>query len=177
MKYVLFAIALSVLMVPANYGHSFQAARASDPRDGEYIGLERMPSLSPEDPDSKWFHENTLLVRNGEAILDKVPLTIRHGSKVYQAADGGFLTYRGRFIVKDGRSVLELRLMDSMYIIFRVDQHDQYTQIKTYPVKFATGLIEFEGVRYRPAVVKKVELDRLMNLLNSESLEKGGPGQ
>jgi hypothetical protein len=55
-----------------------------------------MPNLSPHDRDTRWFHENTVSVRNDEAIFGKVPITIRHGKKTYSASDGGFLTYRAK---------------------------------------------------------------------------------
>jgi hypothetical protein len=168
----LFVSMLLFLSTTGGYVHRLSDVRAPVVSDGAYIGLEKMPSLTPEDPATAWFHENTLVIRNGEAILDKVPITMRHGSKTYQAADGGFLTYRARFIVKDGVNVVQLRLIDSMYIIFRRDQHDQYSQIETYPVTFTAGSIEFEGVRYRPTVLKKVALDRLVHLLNTEPLDK-----
>ena len=37
-------------------------------RDGEYIGRESMPNLTPEDPEATWFHENTLLIRNDDYL-------------------------------------------------------------------------------------------------------------
>ena len=58
-------------------------------KDGDYVGLEKMPNLTPEDHAASWFHENSLVIRNDEAILDKVPITIRHGKKAYSPADGG----------------------------------------------------------------------------------------
>lgn len=80
------------------------AEHESTAKDGQYVGLEKMPNLTPDDRDAAWFHENTLLIRNDEAILDKVPVTIRHGKKTYSASDGGFLTYRARFAKKDGHA-------------------------------------------------------------------------
>jgi hypothetical protein len=66
---------------------------------------------------------------------DKVPIVIRRGKKGYSASDGGFMTYRARFAMIDGRSVVALRLCQSDYLIFPPNKHDQYTEIKTYPVK------------------------------------------
>jgi hypothetical protein len=45
-------------------------------RDGNYVELEKMPNISPDDLHAEWFHENTLVVRNDEAILDKVPIVV-----------------------------------------------------------------------------------------------------
>jgi hypothetical protein len=64
-----------------------------------------------------------------------------------------------------------------MYIIFRVGQHDQYTSIKSSPVKLDSGQIELEGVRYHSTFLKKAELDRLNNLLSAEPLEKEVAGE
>jgi hypothetical protein len=60
--------------------------------DGEYVALEKLPNISPDDPGAKWFHENTLLVRNNEAILDMAPVWFKGGKKFFSASDGGFLT-------------------------------------------------------------------------------------
>jgi hypothetical protein len=140
-------------------------------KDGDYAGLEKMPNLSPDDRDAKWFHENTLVVRNDEAILDKVPITIRHGEKSYSASDGGFLTYRARFTKKDGQTVIQMRLFQSDYVMFPAGKHDQYTEIKTYPVKFVSDEIEFDGVRYKLSKAEPWRLDRLLGLLRTEPLE------
>ena len=133
--------------------------------------------LDPEEPDALWFHENTLLIRNDEAILDKVPITIRSGKKEYQAAEGGFLTFRAKFLMHDGQTVVAMRLCESMYISFRVGQHDQYTSIKSSPVKLDSGQIELEGVRYHSTVLSKNKFDRLNNLLSAEPLEKEIAGE
>lgn len=93
-----------------------------------------MPNLTPEDHPARWFHENTLVIGNDEAILDKLPITIRHGKKSYSASDGGFMTYRARFTSKDEQAVVRLRLFESDYVVFPVGKHDQYTEIKEYPV-------------------------------------------
>jgi hypothetical protein len=146
------------------------AEHESTAKDGEYVGLEKMPNLTPDDRDAAWFHENTLLIRNDEAILDKVPVTIRHGKKTYSASDGGFLTYRARFTKKDGQSFVALRLFQSDYLISPVGKHDQYTEIKTYPVTFVSGQIEFDGVRYKITKVEIFKLDRLLPLLGVEPL-------
>jgi hypothetical protein len=75
------AITLLLSMAVVSYTQTVNNPRKNVTSDGEYVGLERMGNLSPEDRDTKWFHENTLLIRNDEAILDEVPITIRHGRK------------------------------------------------------------------------------------------------
>jgi hypothetical protein len=94
------------------------AQQQSVVKDGDYVGLEKMSNLTPEDRAARWFHENTIVIRNDEAILDKVPTTIRHGKKAYPAADGGFLTYRAEFTRKDEQTVVRLRLFESDYLVF-----------------------------------------------------------
>ena len=140
--------------------------------DGEYVGLEKMSSLTPEDPDIVWFHENTLLIRNNEAVLDKVPITIRRGRKTYSASDGGFLTYRARFIAKDGKNFVALRLCQSDYILFPMNKQDQYTEIKTLPIKVVAGGIEIGSVQYRRTALHKTSLDYILQILRREPLEK-----
>ena len=51
-------------------------------------------------------------------------------------------------------------------------KHDQYTEIKSYPAEVGPNQIDIAGVPYRPAKLKKIELDRLVNLLGKEPLEK-----
>ena len=169
-----------VALIPIVFANSVQTAKESPnhiAKSGAYIGLEKDPYADPDEPDALRFHENTLLIRNDEAILDKVPFTIRNGKKEYQAADGGFLTYRAKFLIHDGQTVVEMRLCKSMYIIFRVGQHDQYTAIKSSPVKLDSGQIELEGVRYHSTFLNKAELDRLNNLLSAEPLEEEVAGE
>ncbi len=136
------------------------------------MDLKKIHMQISDEPDALRFHENTLLIRNDEAILDKVPITIRSGKKEYQAAEGGFLTYRAKFLIHDGQTVVEMRLCESMYIIFQVGQHDQYTSIKSSPVKLDSGQIELEGVRYHSTVLSRNKFDRLNNLLSAEPLRK-----
>ena len=131
-----------------------------------------MPNLTPEDPRAAWFHENTLLIRNDEAILDKVPIVIQKGKKGYSSSDGGFTTYRARFSMSDGKSFVAMRMCQSDYLIFPADKHDQYTEIKSYPLKLEAGRIEINGVVYRPAKLKRTELERLLKLLDTEPLQK-----
>jgi hypothetical protein len=69
------------------------------------MGLEKMPNISPDEPKASWFHENTLVIRHDEAILDKVPVVFLNGKKGYSASDGGFMTFRTRFVRKDGATV------------------------------------------------------------------------
>jgi len=139
--------------------------------DGEYVALEPMPNLTPDDRIARWFHENTLLVRNDEAVIDKAPIVMRKNKKEESSADGGFFTYRARFIRKDGQTFVVLRLFQSDYVTFPPGKHDQYTELKTYLVKLFAGKIEFDGVTYTPAVLDKSKSDRLLQFLNIK-LEK-----
>ncbi|HTY23034.1 MAG TPA: hypothetical protein VMC85_07880 [Desulfomonilaceae bacterium] len=141
--------------------------------DGEYVGLERSPdNYTPEDRDATWFHENTLVIRNNEAILDKVPITIHNGRKTYSASDGGFTTYRAKFIIKNGKSLVALRLCRSDYVLFPINKPDPYAEIKTLPVKLVSDRIVIDGVQYRRTVLDKTSLNFLLRELKTEPLEK-----
>jgi hypothetical protein len=85
--------------------------------NGEFVGMEEIKNY---EPGQKWFHENSLLIRDNEAILDKVPLHIVKGKKQYSASDGGFITYRGHFFGRDAQVFIALRAFDSDYIIFPI---------------------------------------------------------
>ena len=49
--------------------------------DGEYVALEKIAHPIPSDPNAARFQKNTLVIRNNEAILDKVPVCIRDGKE------------------------------------------------------------------------------------------------
>src|SRR5215472_14599645 len=134
--------------------------------DGNYVGLEKMPNISPDEPKASWFHENTLVIRNDEAILDKVPVVFLNGKKEYSASDGGFMTFRGRFVKKDGATIIMLRMCDSDYIMLPVNPQDRYKEVKTYPLKLGADKIEFAGVTYKIGKVKKYKLTGLLHLLD-----------
>ena len=142
------------------------------------MGLEKMPEhLSPDDPHASWFHENTLVVRNDEAILNEVPVVFHGAKKGYSASDGGFITFRAKFVKKDGEPVIMLRMCQSDYLVVQVpvkpqERQDRYKETKTYPVKLNSDRIDFNGVTYKIAEVQKNELDRLVDLLHTEPLEK-----
>jgi len=138
---------------------------------GEYVALEKMPSVSPDDPDVKWFHENALFVRNNEAILDMVPVSIKHGGKSYSASDGGFLTYRGMFFQKAGKTFLNLRLCQSDHIVIPAGR-DPYKEIKTRNVRLVSEEIDIEGVRYRRKALNETRRKELLRLLNQEPMQK-----
>jgi hypothetical protein len=164
---------MAVLLCLALVGQSPAVAgqRETVVKDGDYVGLEKLPNLSPDDHAARWFHESTLVIRNDEAILDKVPVIIRYGKKTYSASDGGFLTYRAEFTKKDAQSIVKLRLFESDYAMFPLGKHDQYTEIKTYPVTVVSDEIEFDGVRYKLSKAESWKLDRLLPLLSMEPLE------
>ena len=156
----------------AGWAQSSNVALRDIPSDGEYVGLEKLPNLTPENEDVAWFRENTLLIRNGDVILDKAPITISKGVKTYSASDGGFLTYRGRFIIKDGKCFINLRLFQSGYIAFPVDKHDQYIEIKTLPVMSVSDQIGIDNVIYRHTTLDKNKIDQRLKWLYKEPMIK-----
>jgi hypothetical protein len=174
------AIIIAIVLffaVLSTYPQAANRVQGGIATDGEYIGLQKMGNLTPENPSTEWFHENTLLIRNDEAILDMVPIWIRHGRKNYSASDGGFLTYRAKFIRKDEHPFVTVRLFQSDYAALvvpkdYVGKFDPYSEIKTYPVKFAARTIEINGVRYEPTKLDKSERERLLHALSSEPMEK-----
>jgi hypothetical protein len=169
--FVALLVSALISMIVASEVQTVSAEHENVVSDGDYIGLEKMPNLTPEVQGSAWFHENTLVVRNDEAILEKVPVMFLHGKKTYSASDGGFLTYRARFVRQGEQSVIRLRLFESKYAIFPAGKHDEYTEIKTHRVTFVSDQIEFDGVRYKPSKPEGWKLDRLLPLLNIEPLE------
>jgi hypothetical protein len=146
------------------------------PANGEYTGLEPMPSGDPHQPDALWFHENTLIIRNGELILDTSPVSIREGEKAYSASDGGFLTYRGRFLTKNGRLYISLRTFMSDYVVFPSGPRscEPYSRVDIFPVKVTDKGFWINGVLYQKHAVDAEHLKALENLLKSEPFEYNG---
>lgn len=150
--------------------------RTTLPISGDFIGIQHDESQSPDEPGVKWFHENTLVVRGNEAVLDEVPFTVSKGRKTYSASDGGFATCRGRFFEKDGKTFISLRLFQSDYIIFPVPVNgprpDPYRAIRTYSVEVVSGELVIEGVRYKRKVLKKNITLQMLRYLKEQPLEK-----
>ena len=144
--------------------------------DGNYMGLEAMASESPEEPDAQWFHENTLIVRNGEFILDELPVAIRGEEKSYSASDGGFITYRGRFLIKNERLYVSLRPFMSDYIIFPIGHNacEPYSRVDIFPVKNTDAGFWINGVRYQLHATDPDRLKELEGMLKSEPLKYDG---
>lgn len=142
--------------------------------NGDYMGLQKMESVTPEDKKTKWYYENTLLIRNGEAVLDMVPISIKNGEKEYSASDGGFMTYRGRFIQKGRQLLISLRLFESDYIGFPIGGCEPYSRINIYPVKLLNDKIEIQGVIYESKQMDKDVLERLQHGLSKEPMEYTG---
>ena len=141
---------------------------------GDYIGLVKMSSVTSEDIDAKWYYENTLLIRNGEAILDMTPFSIKHKKKEYSASDGGFMTYRGRFFHKGSQLFVSFRLFKSDNIGFPTGGCEPYSKINIYPVKFVKDKIEIQGVLYESKQLDKEALERLQLELSKEPMEYTG---
>jgi len=141
-----------------------------------YIGLEPMPSVNPEIPDELWYHENTIVVKAGELILDKNPVGIREGKKSYSASDGGFITYRGRFLTKKRRLYVSLRPFMSDYIAFPIGPNscEAYSRVDIYPVKLTEKGFWINGVLYTSSVVEAGQRKALEDQLKSEPFEYNG---
>jgi hypothetical protein len=144
--------------------------------DGDYIGLEPMASDSPNQPDALWYHENSIVVRHGDFILDKNPILIRDGKKEYSASDGGFITYRGRFLTKNERAYVALRPFMSDYMFFPIgpNQCEPYSRMDIYPVKVAENGFWIDGVFYTKQPVAADRLKSLEETLKSEPLSFDG---
>jgi len=140
--------------------------------DGDYVGLEPMQSESPLLPDALWYHENTIVLRNGELILDKDPIWIQNGKKGHSAADGGFMTYRGRLLSRNGHLYVALRPFASDYILFPVGPGacEPYSNIDIFPVKVTENGFWINGVFYTKQAVAADRLKFWEEKVNSEPL-------
>lgn len=174
-KSALIAVTLLFSVPIGGYPQAVNHAQGNIAPDGEYVGLKSMSNVSAEDPDGRddrWFHENRLVIRNDEAILNMVPIYFHHGKKIYSASDGGFMTYRAKFMIVDGGNAIAMRMFDSDYIMVPLSKKDVlYTEIKVYPVNVHSGRIEFDGARYRRTALQKDDLGRLLKMLSAEPLD------
>lgn len=107
--------------------------------DGEYIGLEKMESLSPENKAVHWYHQNDLIIKGNAVTLCKSPLTINKGVTEYSASDGGFYSYRGTVVSKNSKIYLRLLLFESDYAAVRLKVNPamakKYPGYEKWPVK------------------------------------------
>jgi hypothetical protein len=140
------------------------------------MGFAPMPSENPHEPDAQWFHENTMIVRSGELILDELPLQIRAGEKSYSASDGGFITYRGRFLIKNGRLYVSLRPFMSDYFFFPAGPGscEAYSRVDIFPVKLTEKGFWISGVFYQAQALAPDRLKQMESLLKSEPLAYDG---
>jgi hypothetical protein len=180
MKIVSLTLVLLLGALQSSFGQNHPAAAqenlstVSALPNGNYMGLQKMESPTPEDKKTKWFYENTLLIRNGEAILDMVPIRVKQGKKEYSASDGGFMTYRGRFFQKGSQLFVSLRLFKSEYIGFPVGGCEPYSRIYISPVKLVTDKIEIQGVLFESRQLDKEVIERLQLELSKEPMEYTG---
>ena len=149
---------------------------ASPVADGVYMGLEPMPSDSPDRPDALWYHENTILVRNGNFVLDENPIILQDRKKGHSASDGGFITFRGRFLSKNGRFYISRRPFMSDYVFFDTGPTacEAYSKVDIYPTKLTEQGFWINGVFYKANTVEPRRLNELEGMLKSEPLEYDG---
>jgi hypothetical protein len=138
---------------------------------GEFVGMEEIKDY---EPGKKWFHENSLLSKDNEAVLDKVPVEIVKGRKQYSASDGGFITYRARFSRRNGKLFVTLRPFDSDYIIFPTGGCEPYSKVTNFPVEMGPRGIEIDGVLYHATKFSKEKREQLSNRLQNEPMEYTG---
>jgi hypothetical protein len=117
-KNLIVAVALVFSAPGEGYIRSLKSVRANIATDGEHFVHSKMPSLSPEDSDTAWFHENTPLVKNDEAILDEVPATIRHCQKKILSFGRWLSNLQGTLHCEGWTQLVEMRLVASTYSIF-----------------------------------------------------------
>ena len=94
-----------------------------------------------------------------------------NGEKYYSAPDGGFRTYRARFVQQNEQAFINLRLLQSDYVMLPAGK-DPYKEITTRSVKFEAREIYIAGVRYRQRPVDQKKRNELLRLLDREPLEK-----
>jgi hypothetical protein len=139
--------------------------------NGEFVGMDEIKNY---EPGKKWFHENSLLIRDNEALLDKVPLKIVKGRKNYSASDSGFITYRGRFFDRDKDLFISLRPFDSDYIAFPIGGCQPYSKVTVFPVKMTSRGIEIDGVLYYATTFSRETRQHLSLMLPDEPIEYTG---
>lgn len=139
------------------------------PADGTYIGRQKMKE--PASNEGVWYYENILFVKDGEAILEKVPINVIKGETLHSASDGGFWSYRLRFTNKQGKSFVMMRLFRTDYVYIPKD-HRSYSDIKTYPVKITAHGFTIDETSYKPYTLSKRDFAPDPSLIDKVLLEK-----
>jgi hypothetical protein len=115
----------------------------------ECVGLESMESITPEDKNIKWFHENHLVIKNGLVSLSKSPICIKNGQKWYSASDGGFYIYSGKLKKERKEYYIEIKLKQADYVARRIrfnpEKAKKYKNHKKWTMEkqFENGIYEY----------------------------------
>jgi hypothetical protein len=129
--------------------------------NGFYQGLERMCWKGKDgkrkcyDSPRKWYHCNTLKIRNDSVFLYKAPLEIRGKDTLYSASDGAFFYYFGHIQTANGADSVILYINNCDYCLrkYSVDSLTgfRYPSIDTVRFKIAEipdGVL-MNGVTYQ----------------------------
>jgi hypothetical protein len=149
---------------------------ASPVADGVYIGLESIPSMSPRHPDVLWYNELTLVVENGDFVLDEQEISVQDGKREHSTMDDPSATYRGLFLSKQGQLYVSIRLFtgDPTLIPWGSPNCEPYSRVQILPLKLAENGFWMNGVLYKPSTLTEERWKSLKGLLKSQPLEYDG---
>ena len=108
--------------------------------------------------------------------MDENPIYVQDGTKGSSASDGGFITYRGQFLSKNGKFYASRRPFMSDYVFFDIGPTacEAYSKVDIYPIKVIEQGFWIDGVLYKANTVDPRRLSELETMLKSEPLEYDG---
>lgn len=83
--------------------------------NGTYIGFEEIyitdgqsikhRYLDENKPESKWYHQSTLIIKGNSAWLEQSPISIIAADTLFSASEGGFYSYSGKIVRQNDNKI------------------------------------------------------------------------
>ena len=134
-KILLIHFALGIFSISKSYGQTL--------KDGFYVGLEDMLSISPDKPKLRWYHLTRLTIKGDSVWVNQSPISIHNRDTVWSSSDGGFYSYKGKITVNGNRFVINLKMTKCDYCAVPIDT----LRLEKFNHKFMSGLITGDGMK------------------------------
>jgi hypothetical protein len=135
---LIYLFAVGVFSANKSYGQTL--------RDGFYVGLEDMISVSPDKPKLKWYHLTHLTIKGDSVWVHQSPISIYKHDTVWSSSDGGFYSYKGKITIRGGQFFINLKMTKCDYCPVPIDtlRHEKITH-KVMNGRVVGNGMEIEG--------------------------------
>jgi hypothetical protein len=140
--------------IPYNKYTGVESLCAGYDSSGNFIPCKTEISLSPEDPEEKWFYQDQLKFKGDSATLFQSPITIKNGDTAYSASDGGFLFFKGKVESKDSFVHIVLTEVWTDYLGDIKIRNPGGNYKRVYRKRILDGRLTEEGLLLGPTLFK-----------------------